>query len=284
MKTRRFGLVILLAGSLLAALGLLLNPNRNAYASEQLDAVDHRQSDYLSASDASRLTELHSTASISFTPAYTTYLPLISRPFVPAGIYGRITYQGAPVTNTQVELWRCDYNGTNWICSSLNVLTTTTDLDGRYQFTSAPSLQADQKYRVKFMEDAPGYLSWWDSFSINIYTAGQTIAGGSFDVADITLLAPADGITATLPLHFQWVPRPATPSDSYQVGLVNYDTFEYWYSPLVGYANSYTLTNPPPGFNPGVKYMWGIWAVAPDGGSGLSRQGRAFTVGSGSVR
>jgi hypothetical protein len=142
MKTRRFGLVILLAGSLLAALGLLLNPHRNAYASEPLAAVTRRQTDNLSASDASCLTELHSTASISFTPAYTTYLPLISRPFVPAGIYGRVTYQGAPVTNTQVELWRCDYNGTNWICSSLTALTTTTDLDGHYQFTSAPACKS----------------------------------------------------------------------------------------------------------------------------------------------
>jgi hypothetical protein len=284
MKTRRIGLAVLLAGSLLAALGLLLNPSLDVHASEQLDAVDHRQADYLSASDASPRAELHSTVSISVTPAYTTYLPLISRPFVPTGIYGHITYQGSPVTNTQVELWRCDYNGTNWICSSLNALTTTTDLDGYYQFTSAPSLQVDQKYRVRFLKDAPGYLSWWDSFSIYTYTAGQTIAGGTFDVADITLLAPADGITATLPLHFQWIPRPATPSDSYQVGLVNYSAGGYWYSPLVGYSDSYTLTNPPPGFNPGVNYMWGIWAVAPDGGSGLSRQGRAFTVGSGSAR
>ena len=277
MKTRRLSLLILFVGSLLTALGLLLNPNLNVYASEGTNAPHQSRIDSILTTTDSRFAEFRYTTSISFTPAYTAYLPLISTP--PAGIYGRITYQGLPVTNTQVELWRCDYQGTYWQCSSQNRQFTSTDQTGRYQFTAAPSLQANQKYLVEFSGDDSRYLSWWDSFSIYTYTAGQVTAGGDFDVADVTLLSPDDAITATLPFKFEWVPRPATPSDSYQVGLVNYDTGDHWYSAQLGYASSYTLTTPPPGFTSGVQYAWGIWATSPDGGSGLSRQGRTFTVG-----
>ncbi len=281
MKTRRLGLLILFVSGLLTILGLLLKPDLNAYASEWINATHNSRINYIPAANDSRFTALRYTTSISFTPAYTAYLPLISLP--PVGIYGRITYQGLPVTNTQVELWRCDYQGTYWQCSSLNRQFTSTDQAGRYQFTAAPSLQANQQYQVEFYGNDSRYLSWWDSFSIYTYTAGQMMAGGDFDIADVTLLSPDNAITVTLPLKFEWAPRLATPADSYQVGLVNYDTGDHWYSAQLGYASSYTLTTPPPGFTSGVQYAWGIWVTSPAGGSGLSRQGRTFTVGSGSV-
>ena len=275
MHTQRLGWLIILVGSLLAIMTLLLTPNFNAYAREPLNTAHSRP-----AFNEARWLELRQTAGITFTPAYTAHLPLISnfysRP--PAGIYGRITYQGTPVTNTQVELWRCDYQSTYWICSSLNKLLTTTNETGQYQFTTAASLQANQKYRVEFFNSDKRYLSWWDSFDIFTYTAGQVVAGGDFDVADVTLLAPADISTVTLPLNFQWVPRAATPSDSYQVGLMR-QTGEQWYSEHLGYVNSYTLTTPPPGFIAGIHYAWGVWVTSPNGGSGLSRAGNTFTVG-----
>ena len=279
MKTRRLGWLLLVVGSMLAVLGLLLRPNFSASASGRLAA-------YVSNADDAHPMTLRRTVEISFTPAYTAYLPFISnvRPTPLAGIYGQIRYQGTPVTNTEVQLQRCDNQGTYWQCSSLNRQFTTTDQSGRYQFTAAARLQNDQKYRVQFYNDDSRYLSWWWSFSIYTYTAEQAVAGGDFDVADVTLLAPDDAITATLPLNFQWVTRSTTPSDSYQVGLVNFDTDDHWYSAQLGYTGSYALTTPPPGFIAGAHYAWGVWVTSPDGGSGLSKQGRTFTVADGGMR
>ncbi len=183
------------------------------------------------------------------------------------------------MTNTQVALWRCDYQNASWTCSSLNRIFTTTDEIGQYQFTTASSLPANQKYHVGFSASDMRYLSFWDSFSILTYTAGQVVAGGDFDVADVPLFAPASGSTVSLPLNFQWVPRVTTPADNYQVGLVNFDTSDNWYSPSVGYTSDYLLTTPPPGFIAGAHFAWGVWVTSPNGGSGLSRAGNTFTVG-----
>lgn len=274
MHAQRLGWLILFVSSLLMAVVLLLKPNFSAYAREPINPVPSR----LTVTEA-HPADLRSTADITFTPAYTAYLPFISNPKPPAGIYGRITYQGVPVTHTQVALWRCDYENAAWLCRSTNRIFTTTDETGQYQFTTAASLQANQKYHVGFSASDARYLSWWTSFDILTYAAGQVVAGGDFDVADVPLVAPASGVTVTLPLNFQWVPRAATPTDNYQVGLVNFDTGDNWYLPYVGYNPSYLLTTPPPGFVAGAQFAWGVWVTSPNGGSGLSKAGNTFTVG-----
>ena len=151
MKTRRLGWLLLVVGSMLAVLGLLLRPNFSASASGRLAA-------YVSNADDAHPMTLRRTVEISFTPAYTAYLPFISnvRPTPLAGIYGQIRYQGTPVTNTEVQLQRCDNQGTYWQCSSLNRQFTTTDQSGRYQFTAAASCKTIKSIVCNFTMTIPG--------------------------------------------------------------------------------------------------------------------------------
>jgi hypothetical protein len=115
------------------------------------------------------------------------------------------------------------------------------------------------------------------------FPAGSVVNIGNFDIAEIVLSAPASGAMVSLPSTFQWVPRPATPSDSYEFDLYEdcdpprQDCPFWWTDPPLGYVGNYYLTSLPQGFAPGTQYWWEIWVYAPDGGFGISYDARIVT-------
>ncbi len=256
------------------------NPNLSARASNPLNLRVGTPESYRLPMHYMQPVHLSHTADITFTPAFTSYLPLIAKP--PAGIFGKVTYQGAPASGAWIQVWHCNVVSTGWACLEAPQYTTSGP-DGIYQFTTAPTLGSDQVYAVQFYNNFNDsrYLYLWNSFPIYSYTAGQAVSGGDFDIADVTLLSPTDAITIGLPVTFQWLPRSATPSDSYQVELMKLDTEIGWYrTPHLGYVNSYVLNSLPADYTFDVKYGWEMWVYSPDGGNGLSRQHRTVTFSS----
>ena len=217
-------------------------------------------------------------------PTWQIYLPLVLRyrPLPPEGIYGRITYLGTPVSGHQIELELCDRQHTsNWLCTTSQ--TVLTQLDGSYQFTTATTLGVNQKYEIDFYNypdygrGNPSYLGVATGPDILSYTAGQTMPGGTFDVADVPLLEPTDGITTGLPVVFRWTPRVIGPSDSYQVSIWNAnDESIYFLSPFLGHVGSYTLRSLPANFTPGT-YAWLILFRTSTGYRGASFETRLIT-------
>ncbi|UCH58580.1 MAG: S8 family serine peptidase, partial [Anaerolineales bacterium] len=216
---------------------------------------------------------LNAANAVNGIPTEFVYLPMVVKhnPSPTMGINGTVTLNGSPIPGVSLDLRF--YNGSDWSTQA----TTTTGADGSYSFTGVPSLTTGQKYYVLYLndEDAPGHLWEWDTRVLNSYTAGSEVAIGDFDLADIPLVSPANYASITLPQTFQWVPRPATPSDSYEFNLYDWTDFDpYFYTdPPLGYVSSYNLSSLPNNFVDDL-YAWEIWVYSPDGGLGLSYERR----------
>lgn len=188
-----------------------------------------------------------------------------------AGLYGRVTLNGAAVDGVALQLRF--YNGSAWS----TIATTTTAADGGYLFASVPTLGAGQKCYVRYENAAQtdARLFLWSTRTLAAYAAGSAVEMGNFDIADVALSGPAGGATVSLPTTFQWVRRPSTPGDSYAIEI--YDPNDYdprWLSPLVGYNSGYTLTGLAPALAANTQYAWDVIISAADGGSGVSRAAR----------
>jgi hypothetical protein len=199
-----------------------------------------------------------------------------------SGIYGQVTHMSSPVAGINLVLRF--YDGSAWS----TVLTTATQADGIYRFTGVPSLTTGQIYYVRFNNGSdgnpgnPSYLAAWYSFNITAYTAGDNVAGGDFDIANIALSSPASGATVSLPQTFSWVRRTATTSDDYEWDLFDPVDMNPWvYAGPLGYVSSFTLNSLPTGFTYGTPYGWNVWVYAPDGGYGISYYYRTVTFSSG---
>jgi len=205
---------------------------------------------------------------------YLTYMPMIFQPGPPRSLYGRVTENGVPAAGVSLSLRF--KNGETWS----TLATATTASDGLYSFTDVPGLNPGQAYRVLYQNlstgGSPGRLWTWLTKSLGIYTAGSTVHMGDFDLATIPLVSPPNNTTVQLPYTFEWTPRPGTPSDSYELNLLDpYDFNPYfWTDPPVGYVGSYTLHSLPSGFSTGDPYVWEIWVYSPDGGYGISYDSR----------
>lgn len=196
------------------------------------------------------------------------YLPLLTRNFFTRpGIYGQVTRGGALAANVSVMLRR--FNGADYVTQA----TTTTDAQGIYVFTGAPSLTAGQTYRVEFANPSPsadGRLKAWVTREISTFTAADSVAIGFFDIAEMALTSPAPGASVMLPTTFQWAVRTATASDAYSFAEVTSNGDRIWESNDLGYTNSYTINLPaPPGFQLGAQY-WTVYVTGPDGDYGFS--------------
>jgi hypothetical protein len=162
--------------------------------------------------------------------------------------------------------------------SGSTVLTAATGADGSYTFANAPTLSAGQEYYVRYNNgddgnfSDPRYLALWQSYAIESYTAGTSVAGGEFDIANIPLVSPSPGAWVPLPQTFQWTRRTATTTDSYEFNLFDPSDSDpwWWTDPALGYVGSYTLSSLPSGFFPGTSYEWNVWVYGPDGGIGIS--------------
>ncbi|MFN8498780.1 MAG: hypothetical protein U0641_13090 [Anaerolineae bacterium] len=172
-------------------------------------------------------------------------------------ITGRIVANGVGVANTSValRLW----NGT----SESTVSTATTDSSGTYTFINPGTLASGSTYYVLYgpNQNNPAYVFIWFGPDITSYSSGQTLSVADINVAAITLGAPPDNTTVSLPTTFTWTKRPTT-TDWYRLGLFAADTGRGWLMPTVYYNDIYTLQSSSPltGFQYGKLYVWTVLA------------------------
>jgi uncharacterized repeat protein (TIGR01451 family) len=193
------------------------------------------------------------------------FLPMLSRPT--PGIYGQVTLNGVGKQGVPVNLLVIYPD--NYYSSIAFAIT---DLNGSYYFPGLDLLPGTA-FQVRFLNSSPsadGRLACWFTRRLTSYTPDQTVYMGTFDLSDVSLVAPGPGSSVSLPTAFQWVKRPATPEDSYQLELYAPHGPGDFFSPLLGYIDTYSLTQLPSGFSTNTQYAWTIWVGAPDGGYGLA--------------
>lgn len=204
------------------------------------------------------------------------YLPLIVYeipPVVTNQLFGTVTENGVPAPDVTVLLRF--YDGASWS----TLMTTMTSADGAYTFSGIPALNPGQLYYVRYNNYTnPNRLYTWHTQTLDSFNAGAQIRIGDFDIANLALVSPNFGDTVSLPTTFQWVPRPNSPTDSYELDIfdpTDYEPYAYTNPPL-GYVGQYTVTELPSGFNDSDEYNWEIWIYSPDGGYGTSYEVRTI--------
>jgi predicted outer membrane repeat protein len=202
-------------------------------------------------------------------PVNYIFMPLVAKPKPPRGLYGIVQENGTPAASIPLSLRY--YNGSTWS----TIATKTTAADGSYSFTGMPALSPGQRYSVLYQNTAsgnPNRLWAWVTQAVSAYAPGSEFNIGNFDLANVALVSPDPGTTVSLPTTFRWTPRPASPTDSYEFNLFDYEDGDpYFYTdPPLGYVSAFTLHSLPPGFAPDVYYTWNIWVYSPDGGYGIS--------------
>lgn len=201
------------------------------------------------------------------------YLPLViksgtnSSPVCsPTGIYGRVTQNGAPASGVSLELVQCDNtqdnNGNNTCIFSYR--TTQTNVNGCYNFTNAETLPPPTdgvypySYDIRYVNPSTIYnnrLYAWYTDRLKFYHAGDSVAGGDFDIADLVLVAPAHNSSVPFPATFSWKIR--NPGEIYEWQLRS-PNFKLLFKIALPGGNSYTLTGSPPGvsLDPALFYPW----------------------------
>jgi hypothetical protein len=202
-------------------------------------------------------------------PSYWVYLPLVTRRFVP-GIHGQVTYRGEAAAGIALHLRLCDEGSS---CSE--PFTATTGADGAYAFVGAPSLGAGQKYNVRFGPNTapagdPRYLSNWYGPDILSYTAGDSVDGGDFDIANVDLSLPCSGAKVLLPIGFSWQPRQLV-TDTYRLLLSSPVTWDVvWESADLGTLGGFGFDSLPPGLVQDQAYDWQVNVYSASNGFGSS--------------
>ncbi|MFZ1755164.1 MAG: hypothetical protein WAU10_15545 [Caldilineaceae bacterium] len=191
------------------------------------------------------------------------------------GINGQVLNKGIGLAGIQVGLFACANVGREGCDPEAQtpLTTTKTVAGGSYNFAGVASLPAGQEYFVFYLNDEAGgntaddtLLYRWYGQSITSYTAGNSASGGTFDIGEVLLQAPSDGITATLPLTFTWTARPAVTGESYAWSLFDLDTGLTICESAPANATSFALTSAffnenCTGVQPGMEYGWFVWAV-----------------------
>jgi hypothetical protein len=115
-------------------------------------------------------------------------------------------------------------------------------------------------------------LFYWHTADNVTYDGTTLETYATFDIADVVLTTPDPGASVDLPVTFTWIPRPASPTDSYEFELFDPANEEpYFYTdPPLGNVSSFTLQDLPNGFEEGVEYGWAISVLSPEGGFGGS--------------
>ncbi|GEM_PF-1436962 len=193
-------------------------------------------------------------------------------PAVTSGINGQVRNQGVGIADIQVRLYICLIDSECDLLTETATLTTTTELGGYYNFENAPSLFDDEEYVVFYLNDEVGgnvaddrYLYRWFGASFTGYSGGSQ-SGGDFDIGEVRLVAPSDGVTATLPVTFSWTTRPGGVNENYAWQLVNLETGQSICESAPGSANSFVLDTAffnanCAGVQPGEEYGWFVWAL-----------------------
>jgi hypothetical protein len=210
-----------------------------------------------------------------------TYIPLVEKVLSPTAtpsptpspgrIYGTVTHGLDYAPNVVLDLRF--YDGATWS----TIATTTTDNQGYYAFINMPSLNAGQRYYVRYLNTTNyAFLFTWHTLPITSYTAGQQVAGGDFSITNIHLYDPYPGAWITFPYTFRWQLRNTYTTDSYELNLFDYEDGDpYFYTPPLGFVETYTLNSRPDGFGDNIPYAWDMWVYGP-GGSAEGNFGISF--------
>jgi hypothetical protein len=185
------------------------------------------------------------------------------------GIHGWVTDNGMPAGNIKVSLEKWDGK------ESQDIASTRTDAYGLYTFDDAPALTGEQEYFVLYQNRTDSSRLWsWATNSISEYEANESVHIGDFDIANLEIILPEDREEISLPYTFQWIPRPNSPMDGYQINIFDPDDElkEFLSFPVVKYAGEFILKHMPPGFSNGEVYYWVVRIVGKDGGYGWSFQ------------
>lgn len=191
-----------------------------------------------------------------------------ARPQQPSGtpgIYGRVTVDGTPAVDIELDLRA-------HLGSETTVITTTTDVDGHYVFADPPSLPFGAAYYVRYVNATgdPNHVWVWFGPNVETYTAGDSVFGGEFDIADIVLESPPAGATRTPPVTFKWAPRDVA-RDSYRWYMVNDLADTVWRSSPLGDVGQYVLNSLPRGVVAGQQFWWFVAAFQSSDSFGVSR-------------
>ncbi len=178
------------------------------------------------------------------------YLPVILEGY-PPDITGQVLYSGVPSANTMLDLYF--YDRTDWS----PIASTTTSRDGRYLFSGIAPLSPGERYYVRYgpNETNPAYLYSWYGPIISTYSVGDSVSGGTFDIADVTLLTPRSGASVKLPFTFTWEPR-GVKGDNYRVALLDQASGDYWFTNDLGDVGAFTVNSLPPEIQSGRQYAW----------------------------
>ncbi len=197
-----------------------------------------------------------------------TFLPAALHNGVDAraqGIYGRVTFRGAPAAGIPLALRLCTQSIDGSVNCSTNA-TTTTDAQGIYRFVERPATAPNQWYFVLY-ENATDTtkVAYWFSDDFTLYTSDEPRYGGSFDAADIALISPPSPTTSRFPVTFAWSRRNVTPADLYDWELYtqSFTLVRLYILGLTG--SSLTLNALPSGASYGTTYLWGVSASNADG-------------------
>lgn len=181
------------------------------------------------------------------------------------GIYGRVTFRGAPAVGIPLALRLCT-QATNGTVNCTTNATTTTDAQGIYRFVGRPATAPNQWYFVLYENPADTTkVAYWFGDAFALYTSDEARYGGSFDAADIALLNPPSPTTSGFPITFAWSRRNVTPPDLYDWELYtqSFVLVRLYILGLTG--SSLTLTALPSGASYGTTYLWGVSANNADG-------------------
>jgi len=162
------------------------------------------------------------------------------------------------------------------------------DSDGRYVFDGPPALERGKYYQVTWINENPvgnesseyaGAELWigaWYGPRITSYQPGQTVDVGTFELADVVLVAPTHGTGFSgFPIQFEWKAR------AREVGNYSWSICEqccqtlsqrigHYHTPSLGRQTRYLLQAQPPGTQIGIehKYCWFIRIDDERGGHG----------------
>ena len=223
------------------------------------------------------------------TPTRTPTTPVTATPTAttppPGGIYGTVRYAGGGVAGVTLGLWR----------GSTLVATTVSAGGGAYRFSNPPALLPGQSYRVIFDNSVaggntpnPNRLAYWYAPVITSYAAGANVAGGDFDIRDVTLASPGSGAWAYIPTTFVWNGR-GVGSDRYSWAIADAGLVQKCYVDPPGSSTSFVLTGAGAGacgLFYDTPYYWYVY-VASGGwanGYGLSYYARLITWPSSGMR
>ena len=192
-------------------------------------------------------------------------------PVTPGGIIGQVRANGEGIANINLWLASCP---TDDLCDPETdgpTAQTRSDAGGFYSFDDAPTLPAAQFYQVFYLNDELAgnvsndrYLYRWFGPAIDQYTAGSAANGGTLEIGELALLAPADG-PGTYPQPFTWTQR-AGLMENYVWALNDPNSGDEICRGSAAATSVYTLTasfvnDNCPLARPGGEFDWYVWAV-----------------------